>query len=146
MRNLLMVPQQNQLKWAHCLADSGFCSIDNMTFIHKKLKKQFIFAMKTNRLVALSKEDKAHGRYTRIDSLEWSGKPVQGGRGFPVLFHRQVVTNKDDSTGILSLITNDLNLDTTGIETIYQKRGRKLTSSIKTSNPTVPWLNHLHEQ
>jgi len=41
---------------------------------------------------------------------------------FPVLFHRQVFTNKDGSIGILYLITDDLDLDATRIEAIYQKR------------------------
>ena len=39
--------------------------------------------------------------HTRIDSIQWSENPVQGwvkGRKFPVIFHRQVFTNKDDST------------------------------------------------
>jgi hypothetical protein len=47
-------------------------------------------------LIALNKEDKANGRYTRIDSIQWSENPVQGwvkGREFPVIFHRQVFTN-----------------------------------------------------
>jgi hypothetical protein len=30
------------------------------------------------------------------------------GREFPVIFHRQVFTNKDDSTGTLYRISNDL--------------------------------------
>jgi hypothetical protein len=34
------------------------------------LEKQFIFALKSNRLIALNKEDKAKGRYTRIDSIQ----------------------------------------------------------------------------
>jgi hypothetical protein len=67
------------------------------------LEKKFIFA--------LNKEDKANGRYTRIDSIQWSENPVQGwvkGREVPVIFHRQVFTNKDDSTGTLYRISNEL--------------------------------------
>jgi hypothetical protein len=40
-------------------------------------------------LIALNKEDKAKGRYTRIDSNQWSENAVQGwvkGREFPVIF------------------------------------------------------------
>lgn len=44
------------------------------------------------------------------------------GLEFPVLFHRQVFTNKDGSTGTLYLISNDLNATTTPLERIYQKR------------------------
>ena len=39
-----------------------------------------------------------------------------------VLFHHQVFTNKDDGIGIIYLITDDLDLDATGIKAIYQKR------------------------
>jgi len=37
-------------------------------------------------------------------------------------YARQIFTNKDGSTGILYLISNDLDLTATKIETIYQKR------------------------
>jgi hypothetical protein len=46
--------------------------LGNMKYIHATLEKQFIFALKSNRLIALNKEDKANGRYTRIDSIQWS--------------------------------------------------------------------------
>ena len=80
MRDRLKVSRQNQLNWRYCLADSWFYSSKNRQFIHKKMEKHVMFAMKTNRLVALSEEDKKQNRYTRIDSLDWSEKPVQGGR------------------------------------------------------------------
>jgi hypothetical protein len=125
LRDMLTVCCKNQLKWRYALADSWFSSAENMKYIHKTLEKFFIFALKSNRLVALTKEDKAKGRYTRIDSIQWSENPVQGwvkGLDFPVLFHRQVFTNKDGSTGTLYLISNDLTLTKTTFETIYQKR------------------------
>ena len=127
LRNMLTVCCKNQLKWRYALADSWFSSSENMKHIHKTLEKQFIFALKSNRLVALTKKDKAKGCYTRIDSIQWSETPVQGwvkGLDFPMLFHRQVFTNKDGSTGILYLISNDLSLTKTTVETIYQKRGK----------------------
>jgi hypothetical protein len=125
LRDMLTICCKNQLKWRYALADSWFSSAENMKYIHKTLEKFFIFALKSNRLVALTKEDKAKGCYTRIDSIQWSETPVQGGvKGldFPVLFHRQVFTNKDGSTGTLYLISNDLKLTKTTFETIYQKR------------------------
>ena len=67
---MLKVCCQNQLKWRYALADSWFSSSENMKYIHATLEKQFIFA--------LNKEDKAKGRYTRIDSIQWSENPVQG--------------------------------------------------------------------
>ena len=125
LRDMLKVCCHNQLKWRYALADSWFSSSENMKYIHKILAKYFIFALKSNRLVALTKADKAKGRYTRIDAIQWSEEPVQGwvkGLDFPVLFHRQIFTNKDKSTGILYLISNDISATKTTLETIYQKR------------------------
>ena len=125
LRNMLSTCRQNQLKWRYVLADSWFSSSENMKYIHVDMKKCFILALKSNRLVARSLEDKQQGRYVRIDELEWSEKPVQGwvkGLEFSVLLHRQIFTNKDESTGTLYLITNDLNMTATTIETTYQKR------------------------
>jgi hypothetical protein len=69
--SILKTCKQNQLKWRYVLADSWFSSIGNMKFIHEKMQKYFLFALKSNRLIALSKEDKLQGRFVRIDSLEW---------------------------------------------------------------------------
>ncbi|MDQ7059574.1 MAG: hypothetical protein Q9N62_14795 [Ghiorsea sp.] len=51
------------------LADSWFSSSENMDFVHKKIKKHFIIALKSNRLVALSLKDKKQGKFVRIDKL-----------------------------------------------------------------------------
>jgi hypothetical protein len=102
LRDMLKVCCKNQLKWRYALADSWFSSSENMKYIHEIVEKYFIFALKSNRLIALTKAHKAKGRYTRIDSIQWSEEPVQGwvkALDFPVLFHRQVFTNKDGSTG-----------------------------------------------
>ncbi len=126
LRNMLHTCQKNQVKWRYILADSWFSSSENMNYIKKKLKKYFIFGLKQNRLFAVSEKDKKDGRYTRVESLDWSkNTPIKGwikGLEFPILVHRQVFINKDDSTGILYLITNDLDLSDSQIETIYKKR------------------------
>ena len=126
LREMLKTCQHNQIKWRYLLADSWFASSENMNYVHKTLKKYFLLALKSNRLVALSEKAKKEGRTTRIDELDWKeGKPIKGwikGLEFPVLLHRQIFTNKDGSIGIVYLISNDLNLTTTKMETIYQKR------------------------
>uniref|UniRef100_A0A6A7G527 IS701 family transposase n=1 Tax=Hirondellea gigas TaxID=1518452 RepID=A0A6A7G527_9CRUS len=122
---ILKACKQNKLKWRYVLADSWFSSIGNMKFIHDKMKKYFLLALKSNRLIALNKEDKLQGRFQRIDSLDWSGTPICGwvkGMDIPVVLHRQIFKNKDSSEGILYLISNDIELDKDAIETIYQKR------------------------
>jgi len=126
LRNRLDVCQRNQLKYKYVLTDSWFSSKENMSYIHHDLGKQFIMALKSNRTVALSEKDKKQGYFTRIDALEWvEHTPVQGwlkGLEFPVLFYRQVFTNKDGSTGILYLACSDLDCDATLTEAIYKKR------------------------
>jgi hypothetical protein len=126
LREMLKTCQHNQVKWRYLLADSWFASSENMNYVHKTLKRYFLLALKSNRLVALSEKAKKEGCTTRIDALDWQeGEPIKGwikGLEFPVLLHRQIFTNKDDSIGILYLISNDLDLTTTKMETIYQKR------------------------
>lgn len=125
-RNQLKICQRNRLQYKYVLCDSWFSSKENMTFIRDDLKKHFIMAIKSNRTVAVSEEDKRQGRFTRIDSLQWSSqKSVRGwlkGVKFPVILHRQVFTNKDGSTGILYLACSDLNCSISSLEAIYQKR------------------------
>lgn len=99
LRDMLRTCQQNQVEWRYLLADSWFSSSENMEFVAKTLKKYFLLALKSNRLVALSQESKKAGCFNRIDSLEWKeGEPIKGwirGLDFPVLLHRQTFTNKD---------------------------------------------------
>jgi hypothetical protein len=126
LRQMLRTCQQNRLLYRYALADSWFSAKENLSFIRQDLKKHFIVALKSNRTVALSKEDKAQGRFVRIDALDWSDPtPLNAwikGLNFPVLIHRQVFTNKDDSIGLLYLACSDLDLHADAIETIYQKR------------------------
>ena len=126
MQQMLTVCTDNQLKYKYILADSWFSSSDNMNFVHYNLKKHCIFALKSNRTVALSMEDKKAGNFVRIDSLNYpEGCPLKvwmKGINFPVFLHRQIFTNKDGSTGILYLICSDLTCTAKDIEIIYKKR------------------------
>jgi len=126
LRQMLRVCQHNQLKYRYVLADSWFSAKENLTFIRHKLDKHFVVALKSNRTVALSYEEKLEGCFTRIDALDLAEhQPVQGwvkGLDFPVLLFRQVFTNKDGSTGTLYLACSDLSRDGDAIETIYHKR------------------------
>ena len=127
MRTMLHNCRQNCLQFKYV---SGgymvFLRQKNMTYVHKKLKKDFIFAMKSNRLVALSRDDQLQGKFTNIKHLDFSeNKPMQvwiKGIDFPVLLHKQVFINKDGSIGILYLACSDLSCDADTLETIYKKR------------------------
>jgi IS4 transposase len=126
LRRMLKTCRQNQLKYRYVLADSWFSAQENLAFVREDLGKHFVVALKSNRTVALTLEDKKQGRFVRIDRLLGLGqKPIQAwlkGLDFPVLLSRQVFTNKDGSTGILYLACSDLDCDPAAIEAIYQKR------------------------
>ena len=126
LRRMLKTCRQNQLKYRYVLADSWFSAQENLSFVRHDLGKHFVVALKSNRTVALTLDDKRQGRFIRIDQLSWpEQEPIQAwlkGLDFPVLLSRQVFTNKDGSTGILYLACSDLDCDQAAIQTIYQKR------------------------
>jgi hypothetical protein len=105
--------------------DSWFSAGENFDFITRK-GKHFIAALKGNRLIALSKEDKGKKRFVQVDKLDFpEQRAVRGwlkGYDKEVLAVRQVFKNKDGSTGILHLVCSDLTCDYDAITTGYKKR------------------------
>jgi len=125
MRAMIAQSIHNQLKFKYVLADSWFGSADNMRFIQKK-KKFFIFDMKTNRQVAISEQDRNAGHWTRIDEIDISDNtPVKvwlKDLEIPILLTKQVFINKNQSTGVRFLVSNDLALSDDDFTTLYKKR------------------------
>jgi hypothetical protein len=125
MRAMIGTCVANAIKFRYVLADSWFASKENFEFILKK-GKHFISALKDNRLVALTEEDKKEGRFVRISELELADQQAVRGwmKGFSheVLFIRRVFTNKDGSTGLLNLVCSDLACDGGQASALYQKR------------------------
>ena len=126
MRQMLDVCVANKLKFRFVLFDIWFSSAENMRYIKITHEKDFVCAVKGNRLVALSKEDQAAKRFVRIDTLDWSEKKTITAWlkdvPFPVNLVRQVFENKDGSTGILYLACSDTTMERDAIETVYKKR------------------------
>jgi hypothetical protein len=127
VRNRLRVLQQlNKVKFQTVLWDSWYSSNENFDFVHKELKKTFIGAIKSNRTLALTQKDKLQGKFIKISELAWDKASTftvyLKGLDFPVLLAKQIFTNKDNSTGELYLVTNDLNLSETELFEFYQKR------------------------
>lgn len=109
----------------YVLADSWFSSSENMKCITDDCNSDFIMALKSNRVVALSQEDKSKGIFTSIESLELEGRTMSvylKQYDNPVLVGKQVFKNGDDSAGTLYLASSDLNLDYQCLTAIYQKR------------------------
>ena len=125
MRQMIETCCENDLKFHFVLMDSWFSSEENFKFIRRK-RKHFIAALKSNRLIALSEDDRKQKRFTRIDELSFPEQGIVQGwiKGYsdPVSLVRQVFTNKDGSTGTLYLVCSDLTCDYDAITTTYKKR------------------------
>ena len=79
MRDMIQTAINNQLKFQYILMDTWFGAKENFEFISKK-NKEFIAALKSNRLFATSLQDKYQGNFQRVDSLELLDK--QSIRGY----------------------------------------------------------------
>ena len=125
MRQMIRICVQNELKFRFVLTDSWFSSEENFEFITAQ-GKHFISALKDNRLVAASEEDRIHKRFTRVDELQIPEHGVVRGwlKGYAkeVLVVRQVFKNKDGSTGTLHLVCSDLTCGNDVITTTYKRR------------------------
>ena len=124
MREMVRHADYN-MNFKYVLADSWFSSAENMSCVAEDCDSDFIMAIKSNRVVALSKDDKEKGIYHSIESLELEGRTMSvylKQYNKPVLIAKQVFKNGDDSTGTLYLATSDLNLDYSSLTTIYKKR------------------------
>jgi IS4 transposase len=91
------------------------------------MKRKFIIGIKANRLVALMEGEKK-GQYQKLSDLSLK----DGERrivylkdcSFPVALITKIFKNEDGSTGILYLVTNDLESSTDRIYDVYKKRWR----------------------
>ena len=127
-RSLVKQAVTNQIKFDHVLADNWFGAKDNMEFIHYELNKFFIFGIKNNRLIAFSEEERKKGQYQNLNSLNFQDGEKRTvwlkDLAFPVAIITKIFKNEDGSTGILHIVTNDLESDADRIYEIYQKRWR----------------------
>jgi len=125
LRQMVQQNIHNQLPFKYVLADSWFGSSENMLFIHRK-KKYFIFDMKSNRKAAISEKDRNAGQWTRIDELDIpDNTPVKvwlKDLAIPVLLTKQVLKNKNQTTAVRFLVSNDFSLSDDDFTTLYKKR------------------------
>ena len=125
-RQMLEVCVHNEIPFRYVLNDSWYASADNMMFIRHELDRHFIMALKSNRKVALSAQDKSQGRYQTVSTLDLPEGTVREvyleSVDFPLLLTKQIFINGDGSIGILYLVTSDVTLDTSHLTTIYQTR------------------------
>ena len=66
-----------KMHFNYVLADSWYSSIENMICCKVECKSDFIMALKSNRLVALSSEDKVNEKYISIETLQPGQQTVE---------------------------------------------------------------------
>lgn len=128
-RGLIQQAIDNKLAIEYIVSDKWFSNKENMNFV-ANLQQQFIFPLKHNRKVALSKEDKANGLYQAVSEVKLEEGQVLivyvEGVEFPLLLQKQVFLSKDGvPTGnepILYLVSNNLTLDAPTMKAIYSIR------------------------
>lgn len=125
-RMLLQVVAHNQIRFRYVINDAWYASADNMKFIYKDLKKEFLMPLKTNRKVALSEQDKQSGRYTAVSKLDLPEGKTRlvwlEDVDFSLLLAKEVFTNEDSSTGTLYLVTSEVTLSYDQMTRLYKKR------------------------
>jgi hypothetical protein len=123
---LVRQAQANQIPIRYVLNDVWYASADNMNFIREDLQLDFVMPLKANRKVALSLQDKARGRYVRVDQVTLEPGVVRTvyleSVGYPLKLVKQVFVNEADSIGILYLVSSDRQLTGEQIMTLYRKR------------------------
>ena len=117
---------KNEMPFRYVLNDVWFAAADNMKLIKTEMNKDFVMPLKSNRNVAVSEQDKKEGRFQAVQTL-----PLEHGKaqevyleqvGFPLLLVKQVFTNKDNSQGLLYLVSSDTTLDGDRMMRLYQER------------------------
>lgn len=123
-RKLIMTSIKNGVNFKYVTNDVWFSSAENMMFIRHNAHKEFVMPLKDNRKVALSEEKLAAGEFVSIKKLELGeGILVRlEGVDFPLRLVRQVFKNEDGSTGVLHLVSSDIELTDAQIIAIYQRR------------------------
>ena len=124
LQELFVQAINNQLLFKYVLADSWYCSSDNMKFIHKK-GKFFIFDIKSNRLACFEKSTK-NTVFQRLDQIDLAQNiPTLlylKDLSIPILLCKQIFKNENGTIGIRYLASNDLNLNAAEFDQIYNKR------------------------
>jgi hypothetical protein len=130
-RRMLKACVQNKLQIEYVLADTWYASAETMSYIREDLSKgesdiHFVMPLKSNRKVALSLADKKAGKWRKIGTLSLEkNAPVEvwlEGVDFPLLLCKQVFTNEDGGSGVLYLVSSDMNLTRERMINLYQRR------------------------
>src|SRR5258706_1222267 len=125
-QTLVQQAKRNRIPLQYVLNDTWYASADNMKWLKRTLRKEFVMPLKANRKVALSKADQQQRRFVQVETLALSDKAALQvwleDVDFPLLLVKQFFVNEDGSTGILYLVTSDTTLTYDQLTTLYRKR------------------------
>lgn len=126
LRGMVASCVSKEIPFRYVLADSWFSSSENMEFIKKKAKRDFVIPLKSNRNVYLTAPCEKMGKSVKLESLCWDTDEVKvlylEKLDFGVLVHRRVFKNENGTAGVLYLCTSDLSLSGSALSALYQKR------------------------
>lgn len=123
-RKLLKTAVNNSVSFSYVLNDKWFASVENMNYIIKDLKKDFVMPLKENRLIALTKDSKDKGLFVKMkeETLGETTVVYLKDLDFPVLLIKQRFKDGADKTVVIYLVTSDLTLTKSQIIALYQRR------------------------
>ena len=120
--------RQKQIPFRYVLADAWFSANENLLYIKKQARKDFVIPLKSNRNVFVSDPSAKAGKPLKLSSLDFGTDDLRtlylDGIDFAVQVLRQVFTNEDGSENVAYLCTSDLSLSAPVVSTLYQKRGK----------------------
>lgn len=117
---------KNKVQFKYVINDIWYSSADNMVYIKKKLGKEFIMPIKSNRKISMSREDKIYEKYVTVSSLELKENTLYRiyleDVPFALYLAKQHFKNEDGTEGVLYSVTSDNTLTYQEIIALYQKR------------------------
>lgn len=123
---LLRGSGQHEIQYSYVLAARWYAAAENMQFIVLGLQKHFGLPLQENRHLALRATEQQQGRVGAVDTLSLPvGQTRQlwlAGVPWPLLLTKAGFTNKDGSTGLRYLVTDDLTRTYDQIVKLYQRR------------------------
>jgi hypothetical protein len=110
-RDLIAHAHQNAVKFALVLCDSWYVNAQNINYL-LSIKKNILGALKSNIEVALSKEDRAQGKFIKISQVKLNPGDLKEvyirSVTAPVLICKDIFINEDHSEVALYLLCSDL--------------------------------------
>lgn len=125
LRELVKQAYQNSVRFTYLLCDSWYVNAENINFI-RALTKHLIGAVKSNLEVALSAQDRAHGKFVKISDIDLKVGVPQSvylrSVKEPVLVCKDIFINENGSEGELFLLSTNVTNHFQQIITTYQER------------------------